>query len=70
MQLFFKLSLVCLLLAAQSCIVTKKKFDDMLAMKVKSDGELAEKSDQLNKAQAQLKDLDQKLTALKADTSN
>ena len=69
MQLFFKLSLVCLLLAAQSCIVTKKKFDDMLAMKVKSDGELAEKSDQLEKAQAQLKDLDQKLTALKTDTT-
>ena len=69
MQLFFKLLIVSLLLTCQSCIVTKQKFDDMLAQKVKTEGELAEKADQLDKAQAQLKDLDEKLSKLKSDTT-
>ena len=47
MKLFFKLLFLAVLLTSQSCIVTKKKFDDMLAQKVKAEGELAEKSDQL-----------------------
>lgn len=41
----------------------------MLAQKVKSEGQLAEKSDQLDKANTQLKDLNEKLTKLKEDTT-
>ena len=53
----------------QSCLVTKKKYDDILAQKVKTEGELAEKSDQLDKANADLKDLNEKITKLKDDTT-
>lgn len=70
MKLFFKLLLLSsILLIFQSCIVAKKKFDDMLAQKVKAEGELAEKSDLLGKAETQLKDVNEKLTKLKADTT-
>jgi len=68
---FFKLSMVlAVLVSLQGCIVTKKKFDDMLAQKVKAEGELADKSSQLEKANAQLADLDSKLVKLKEDTTN
>ena len=70
MSKFFKLSTLVLLLSLQSCIVAKKKYDDMLAQKVKADGELEQKTDQLTKAQSQLKVLNEKLTQLKADTSS
>ena len=63
--IFFLVSLV-----SSSCIVTKKKYDDMLAQKVKSEGELAEKSQQLDKANADLEDLNKKLTQLKEDTTS
>ncbi len=53
----------------QSCLVSKKKYDDILAQKVKTEGELADKSGQLDKANADLKDLNEKLTKLKADTT-
>ena len=56
-----------LLVSLQGCIVTKRKYDDMLAQKVKTEGELADKSDQLTKAQNQLNDLTGKLTKLKND---
>jgi len=69
MKLFFKLFFIALLLTSQSCIVTKKKFDDMLAQKVKAEGELAEKSEQLDKAEARLKDLDERIAKLAADTT-
>src|SRR6267154_3260809 len=55
----------CLL---SSCIVSKKKFDDMLAQKVKAEGELSDKTkelDQLDKSFKKLKqdsiDLNQNL---------
>ncbi len=63
--IFFLVSLV-----SSSCIVTKKKYDDMLAQKVKTEGELAEKSQQLDKANADLEDLNKKLTQLKEDTTS
>jgi len=59
-----------LLLTLQSCIVTKKKFDDMLAQKIKAEGELAEKSTSLEKANKDLDDLNTKLTDLKKDTAD
>ena len=69
MKLFFKLLFLAVLLTSQSCIVTRKKFEDMLAQKVKAEGELAEKSDQLDKAEVRLKELDEKMTKLVADTT-
>jgi chemotaxis protein MotB len=70
MTRFFQLSVIILLLLLQSCIVTKKKYDDMLAQKVRTEGDLAEKSDQLDKTQKQLEDLNGKLVKLKEDTTS
>ncbi len=69
MKLFFKLFILSLLLTTQSCIVTKKKFDDMLAQKVKAEGELAEKAEQLETAETRLKKLDEQIAKLVADTT-
>lgn len=69
MKLFFKLFILAVLLTAQSCIVTKQKYDDMLAQKVKAEGELAEKAEQLEKAEARLKELEEARTKLAADTT-
>lgn len=69
MKLFFKLFILSVLLTSQSCIVTKKKFDDMLAQKVKAEGELAEKADQLDKAEKRLEELDKQVAQLAADTT-
>ncbi|CAN5337039.1 hypothetical protein BH09BAC3_BH09BAC3_37810 [soil metagenome] len=69
MKLFFKLSILILAFSFQACIVTKKKYDDMLAQKVKADGELAEQAAELVKTQAQLKALTEQANKLKADTT-
>jgi chemotaxis protein MotB len=53
-----------------SCIVTKKKYDDMLAQKIKTEGELSEKSQQLTKANADLDSLNKRLDKLKHDTTS
>jgi len=53
-----------------SCIVSKKKYDDMLAQKVKADGELAEKAAALDKANNELADLNNTLSQLKSDTAS
>ncbi len=53
-----------------SCIVTKKKYDDVLAQKVKTEGELAEKSNQLENANESLKGLNETLAKLKQDTTD
>lgn len=63
------LALLIVFSGLQSCIVSKKKYDDILAQKVKTEGELAEKTDQLDKANADLKDLNEKLSKLKDDTT-
>ncbi len=54
----------------QSCIVSKKKFDDMLAQKVKSEGELAETSARLEQANIELEELNKNLNQLTKDTTN
>ena len=65
------LSIFCLLLIiSSSCIVSKKKYDDILAQKVKTEGELSEKTDALNKANADLEDVNKKLDQLKSDTTS
>jgi chemotaxis protein MotB len=58
------------LLLFSSCIVTKKKFDDVLAQKVKAEGELSDKTNQLEKANASIKDLNETLDKLKQDTAD
>ncbi len=60
--------LVFPLFLLSSCIVSKKKYDDMLAQKVKADGELAEKAAALDKANSELTDLNATLAQLKSDT--
>lgn len=59
-----------ILITLQSCIVSKKKFDDLLAQKVKADGELADTSTKLDKATAELTDLNATLNQLKSDTTD
>lgn len=57
-------------LSLQGCIVSKKKFDDLLAQKVKADGELAETSAKLEEATSELADLNTALNQLKTDTTS
>lgn len=53
-----------------SCIVSKKKYDDTLAQKVRLEADLAERNQQLENANRQLTELDEKVKALTADTAN
>jgi len=53
-----------------SCIVTKKKFDDVLAQKIKVEGELADRTKQLEEANASITQLNETLTKLKEDTTD
>ncbi|MBX2944004.1 MAG: OmpA family protein [Cyclobacteriaceae bacterium] len=59
-----------ILFTLQGCIVSKRKFDDLLAQKVKSEGELAETSAKLDKATSELAVLNTSLNQLKSDTTN
>lgn len=70
MKLFFKLIILTVLLTSQSCIVAKKKYDDMLAQKVKAEGELFEKQEQLSKAEKRLAELEAAQAKLAADTAS
>ncbi len=63
------LGMIPLMLFA-SCIVSKKKFDDMLAQKVRLEADLAEENAALEKANADLRTLEEQLTQLRADTTN
>jgi chemotaxis protein MotB len=53
-----------------SCIVSKKKFDDVLAQKVKTEGELADKTKLLDKANTDINDLNGKVKQLQKDTGD
>lgn len=64
------LLLFLLFFTLEGCIVSKKKYDDLLAQKVKADGELAEQTTRLNKATTELTDLNAALVKLKSDTTN
>jgi len=65
-----KFQLIFLMLAfiSSSCIVTKKKFDDVLAQKVKTEAELNDRTAKLERANGDLSDLGEKLKNLKQDT--
>lgn len=53
-----------------SCIVSKKKFDDMLAQKVKAEGELADKTKKLEQANASISQLTDELKKTKHDSDS
>lgn len=55
-------------LLLSSCIVTKKKYDDILAQKVRMEADLAERNAELAKANAQLQSLDEQVKKLISDT--
>ena len=68
MKYFFSFALLTFL--CPSCIVTKKKYDDMLAQKVRTEADLADKTSQLDKTNAELTDLTARFNQLKEDTTN
>jgi chemotaxis protein MotB len=57
-------------LAVSSCIVPKKKFDNLLAQKVKMEADLSDRDASLAKANADLKSLNELIGQLKEDTTN
>lgn len=59
-----------ILVMFSSCIVSKKKYDDLLAQKVRIEADLADRSTELDRANADLADLNEKLSRLKEDTTN
>ena len=61
---------LALTFSLQSCIVSKKKFEDMLAQKVRADGDLADKTTQLEKANADISSLNGQVKQLVQDTLN
>jgi chemotaxis protein MotB len=58
------------LIVMSSCLVSKKKYDDVLAQKVKMEADLSDQSAKLDKADNDLKDLEAKLKQFKEDTTN
>lgn len=61
---------VFLLTIFSSCIVSKKKFDELLAQKVRMEADLADRTSALDDANTDLADLNEKLRQLKEDTTN
>lgn len=62
---FFSVMLVLF----SSCIVTKKKYDELLAQKVRLDADVADRDSLLTKANADLQSLDERVKKLAADTT-
>lgn len=56
--------------ALTSCVVSKKKFDDMLAQKVKAEGDLVDKNKELDKANTSLNELNESIKKMQQDTAN
>jgi chemotaxis protein MotB len=59
-----------LLLILTSCVVSKKKYDALLAQKVRMEADLSDRSSQFEKASADLDVLTEELKKLKEDTTN
>jgi chemotaxis protein MotB len=64
------LSLLLLVTICSSCIVSKKKYDNLLAQKVRMEADLADRDASLQKTSADLKTLEEQLKNLKEDTTN
>ncbi|HYG19680.1 MAG TPA: OmpA family protein [Ohtaekwangia sp.] len=65
-----KLVIISCSLVMTSCIVSKKKYDDVVAQKVRMEADLAESSYQLGEAHASLDTLRERLAKLKEDTTH
>jgi chemotaxis protein MotB len=63
-------TIIFLSLTLSSCIVTKKKYDDLLAQKVRLDADVADRDSLLAKANADLRDLDDRAKKLTTDTTS
>jgi len=61
---------VFLLVIFSSCIVSKKKYDDVLAQKVRMEADLADRNKSLDLAHGDLADANQKMQQLREDTTN
>lgn len=61
--------LILILFSGSSCIVTKKKYDELLAQKVKLDTDLADRTAELEAANSRIDSLRGLLTKLKGDTT-
>ena len=59
-----------LLVIFSSCIVSKKKYDDLLAQKVRMEADLADRSTELDQARTDITDLNGKLRKLQEDTTH
>ena len=61
---------MCLMALFASCIVSKKKFDDVLAQKVRLEADLVDQNAALEKANSDLRLLEERQQKLLADTTN
>jgi chemotaxis protein MotB len=59
-----------LLVMFSSCIVSKKKYDDLLAQKVRMEADLSDRNSELDQAHTDLAELNQKFQQLQQDTTN
>jgi chemotaxis protein MotB len=59
-----------LLFIFSSCIVSKKKYDDLLAQKLRTEADLADRNTQLDQANTDLSGLNEKLLQLTEDTTS
>jgi chemotaxis protein MotB len=64
------LSIIFFTALLSSCIVTKKKYDDLLAQKVRLDADVADRDALLAKANADLQELDERAKILATDTTS
>jgi chemotaxis protein MotB len=60
----------CILTLSSSCIVTKKKYDELLVQKVRMEADLADRDAQIKQLNADLDSLQQSLKGLNEDTTN
>ncbi len=63
------LPMAILFLTLSSCIVTKKKYDELLTQKIRTEAELTERSLELDSANANIEALMAKINKLKEDTA-
>lgn len=59
-----------LLVIFSSCIVSKKKYDDLLAQKVRMEADLADRSSELDRARTDINGLNDQVRKLQEDTTN
>lgn len=59
-----------LFVSLSSCVVSTKKYNDMVAQKVRMEADLSERTTQLEEANATISDLTAKMDQLKEDTTN